>query len=283
MGAGLAAVFVALAWILSALWLFIWPRWQERAVLNKPFPAAWEQTLARAVTVFTVLPEVLQQQLKERVSLFLYHVRFVGCAGMRITDEIRITIAGQASLLLLNRPERVFTGLYSVYVYPSAFLTQQDVVDEAGVVHRETQELLGESWSDGRIVLAWDEICDTCGGMTDMHVVLHEFAHHIDHRSGSANGAPLLGSEQTYRDWSEAMSAAFERLQTLDDSVIDPYGAEDPAEFFAVSTEAFFLQPQALAQQFPAVFAQLQRYFRVDPRSWYEALSQSARSQYGAE
>jgi Mlc titration factor MtfA (ptsG expression regulator) len=159
-------------------------------------------------------------------------------------------------------------------VYPGAFLVPRKQVDAGGVVTETRQDLLGESWGDGRVILSWDHVRraghDPQGAQ---NVVLHEFAHQLDSESGSTNGAPLLGSAERYRRWSETLARDFELLRRDtywgQRDVLDPYGASSPAEFFAVATESFFEQPHALAVRHPALYAEFERYFRVDPRDWF--------------
>jgi Mlc titration factor MtfA (ptsG expression regulator) len=222
------------------------------------------------------MPAPLRQQLQRLVKQFLHQKRFVGCAGLELTEEMRVTIAAQACLLLLNRPSRVYPGLHTVLVYPGAFLVPRREQDAAGVVTETHQDLLGESWGDGRVVLSWEHVRRAGLEPEGTHnVVLHEFAHQLDSESGSNNGAPWLGSPERYRSWSETLSRDFELLRR--DAwfgyrdVLDPYGATNPAEFFAVATESFFEQPHALASRHPALYAEFQAYYRVDPRDWLAA------------
>jgi Mlc titration factor MtfA (ptsG expression regulator) len=161
-----------------------------------------------------------------------------------------------------------------VLVYPGAFLVPRKQVDAGGVVTETRQDLLGESWGDGRVILSWDHV-RRAGHNPEgaQNVVLHEFAHQLDSESGSTNGAPLLGSAERYRRWSETLARDFALLQRDTywgyRDVLDPYGASSPAEFFAVATESFFEQPHALASRHPELYAEFGRYFRVDPRDWF--------------
>jgi hypothetical protein len=189
---------------------------------------------------------------------------------------MRVTIAAQACMLLLNRPSRVYPGLHAVLVYPGAFLVPRREQDEAGVVTETRQDLLGESWGDGRVVLSWEHVRRAGVAPEGTHnVVLHEFAHQLDSESGSNNGAPFLGSAERYRSWSETLSRDFALLRRDaywgQRDVLDPYGATNPAEFFAVATESFFEQPHELAVRHPELYAEFESYYRVDPRAWLPA------------
>jgi len=269
-----ALVCIALAAALSLAWGL--PRLRLARVLARPLTPGQLAIIERNVAQVRGMPAPLRQQLQRLVKQFLHQKRFVGCAGLELTEEMRVTIAAQACLLLLNRPSRVYPGLHTVLVYPGAFLVPRREQDAAGVVTETRQDLLGESWGDGRVVLSWEHVRRAgLEGEGPHNVVLHEFAHQLDSESGSNNGAPWLGSPERYRSWSETLSRDFELLRR--DAwfgyrdVLDPYGATNPAEFFAVATESFFEQPHALASRHPALYAEFQAYYRVDPRDWLAA------------
>jgi hypothetical protein len=268
LGSGLLAAALALAWLL--------PGWRLRRVLARPLDPAWVAILERNVEQYRAMPAALRGQLERLVQQFLYQKKFVGCAGLEVTDEMRVTIAGQACLLLLNRPSRVYPGLETVLVYPGAFLAPRREVDAAGVVTERRQDLLGESWGDGRVVLSWEHVRRAGYRPEGAHnVVLHEFAHQLDSESGSNNGAPYLGSRESYRSWSSVLARDYANLRAEaffgESSVLDHYGATSPAEFFAVATESFFEQPWRLAARHPALYEEFLKYYRVDPRDWCAA------------
>ena len=251
----------------------LYPGWRLRQALARPLPPGHLAILARNIPVYRSMPLDLRAQLHKLVLQFLHQKKFVGCEGMEIDDEIRVTIAGQACLLLLNRPTRVYPGLHTILVYPSAFLVPRQQVDAAGVVTETRQDLLGESWGDGRVVLSWDHVQRGARDWTDgQNVVLHEFAHQLDSESGSNNGAPYLGSQTDYRSWSEVLSRDFANLQVdalyRQHSVLDHYGATSPAEFFAVATETFFEKPWQMAEHHAELYQEFLKYYRVDPREW---------------
>ena len=261
---------------LAALALWLTPRWRLRRALAQPFPAAWSAILERNLPAYTAMAADLQAQLRRLVQQFLHQKKFIGCEGQEIDDEVRVTIAAQAALLLLNRHSKVYPGLHTVLVYPSAFLVPRAQVDGAGVVTPGAQSLLGESWGDGRVVLSWDHV-PRAGAHVEsgQNVVLHEFAHQLDSESGSNNGAPFLGDPAYYQRWSTVLARDFHNLQ-LDamyrqHSVIDHYGATSPAEFFAVATETFFEKPHEMAGRHPELYEQFLGYYRVDPRQWLAA------------
>ena len=261
---------------LVAACLLAWavPRWRLRRALARPLAAGELAVLERNVEQYRAMDAAQRTRLERLVRRFLHEKTFVGCAGLEITEEMRLTIAGQACLLLLGaRGEAVYPTLNAVLVYPGAFLAPRRQVDEAGVVTEERQDLLGESWGDGRVILSWDHVRRAGMETPPSHnVVLHEFAHQLDSESGSTNGAPYLGSAERYRTWSEVLSRDFAALRHDawfgHEDVLDHYGATNPAEFFAVATEAFFEQPHRLASRHPALYEEFLKYYRVDPRQW---------------
>ncbi|HEY1044302.1 MAG TPA: M90 family metallopeptidase [Telluria sp.] len=274
--ASIVAAAIALA--LCAAWFY--PRWRLRRVLAQPMAPEREAILVRNLPVYGRMPAELQAQLRRLVTQFLHQKKFVGCAGLEVTEEMRVTIAGQACLLLLNRPSRVYPGLYTVLLYPSAFLVPRNRPDEAGVVTETREDLLGESWSDGRVILSWDHVLRGARDWTDGHnVVLHEFAHQLDAESGSNNGAPYLGHPSSYRKWAQVLTRDFQVLRQQawfsQQSVLDHYGAQSPAEFFAVATETFFEKPYQLAERHPDLYEEFMKYYRVDPRDWVGAPPQA--------
>jgi len=253
------------------------PRWRLRQAMKRAMTASELAVLERNVVQYRGMPQARREELQRLVKRFLHEKTFVGCAGLEVTDEMRLTIAAQACLLLLNRATDVYPGLHAVLVYPGAFLVPRKEVDAGGVVTETRQDLLGESWGDGRVILSWDHVRRAGQEIQEAegahNVVLHEFAHQLDSESGSTNGAPALGSRERYRRWSETLARDFAQLRRDTwwgyRDVLDPYGASSPAEFFAVATESFFEKPHALAARHPELYAEFERYFRVDPREWF--------------
>lgn len=253
-----------------------WPlvrRYQRRKLMAQPFPASWREILKRRLPYFRSLPADLQLQLKKHMQVFIAEKQFIGCDGLTVTDEMRVTIAAQACLLLLNRPDHYYPKLRQVLLYPSAFIVNGNQVDPAGVVHAQQRVLSGESWGFGKVILSW---ADTLDGAAHPHdgrnVVIHEFAHQLDQEKGVANGAPLLDRSSDYQQWSGVMADEFSRLQQQamlgEHSLFDHYGATNPAEFFAVISEVFFEQPQPLAALHPKLYQQLSQFYRLNPLSW---------------
>lgn len=250
-----------------------YPRWRLQRLRRAEFPDTWLVYLQSNLPVYAVLPTDLQKQLQQLIKLFLYRKIFYGCGGLTINDEIRVSIAAQACLLLLNHPTSVYRRLRYILVYPDAFEAERLAADAAGVVTRRGFGLLGESWSNGKIILSWDDVKKGAGDFHDgSNVVLHEFAHQLDQESGAVNGAPLLQRVSAYRSWARVLSKEYQVLgrktRRGEHSLIDRYGATNPAEFFAVATETFFEKPQLMSQEHPELFAELLDYYCVDPRQW---------------
>ncbi len=184
-----------------------------------------------------------QQQLKKNILLFLADKSFHGCNGLIINDEMRITIAAEACLLLLNRKTSIYSRLKHILVYPTTFKTKHNNQNPDGTISQGERTLLGESWHNGKIILSWDDVTFGAQNIHNGHnVTLHEFAHQLDSESGSSNGAPLLG-KHAWKSWAEVLTNEFKELNQAQErhhkSVMDFYGATNPAEFFAVATETF--------------------------------------------
>ena len=261
---------LALVGIGLALWI---PQWRLRRALKAPFPEAWTRILESNLDVYDRLPVSLRPRLQRLIKQFLHEKHFSGAGGLEITDEIRVTIAAEACLLVLGRPGGVYPGLRYLIVYPSAFVVAHQQADDLGIVNTSPKDVLGESWHNGKVILAWDSVLRGSRNFVDgKNVVLHEFAHQLDSEDGGVDGAPLLGGEHAYRSWAAVLSEEFEDLRNASydgrESLLDHYGATNPAEFFAVATETFFEKPGQMAQHHAELFALLEAYYGIDPREW---------------
>ncbi|HKP92916.1 MAG TPA: M90 family metallopeptidase, partial [Chthoniobacterales bacterium] len=221
-------------------------RWRRQRLRAQPLPEAWKAILARNVPIYYRLPPKDQAELCEHVQVFLAEKYFEGCGGLEITDEIRVTIAAQACLLLLHRKTDYYPQLVTILVYPSAYITHEDRYLGDNIWEEGPGGLLGHTARRlGSLVLAWDE---AKRGGTDpadgTNLILHEFAHQLDFEDSDADGAPLLAGRPEYLSWARIMSREFEKLRQAEEqnetTVLDTYGSTNPAEFFAVATEAFF-------------------------------------------
>ncbi len=235
-----------------------------------PFPAEWLEILERDVPYYARLDEADRAELRGHIQVFLAEKHFEGCGGLTLTDEIRVMIAAQACLLLLHRDTDYYRRLITILVYPSAYIARAIEPIGGGVVLEGEVCRLGEAWKDGVVVLSWDDVRCGAADIHDGHnVVLHEFAHQLDVEDGSADGAPILEHRSRYVAWARVLGAEYEQLrrdaQRGRTSVLDDYGATNPAEFFAVATECFFEKPIPMKQKHPELYEQLKGYYRQDP------------------
>jgi Mlc titration factor MtfA (ptsG expression regulator) len=246
-------------------------RRRRRNLRAQPIPPAWRSTLTRNLPVFRRLPLEDQAELLRHLQVFLVEKRFEGCGGLELTDEIRLTIAAQACLLLLHRETDYYPQLSTILVYPSTYLAQGERHLEGPIWEEGGEYRLGHTARRlGVIVLAWDAAKRGAAHLSDgQNVVLHEFAHQLDFEDYSTDGAPALATQAEYLAWARVMSNEFKALRAAEEAgtptVLDTYGATNPAEFFAVATEAFFERPRALRARHPELYTELERFFRQDP------------------
>jgi Mlc titration factor MtfA (ptsG expression regulator) len=265
---GLAAlVLPAVVALLAQPW---WTARRHERLRAQPFPADWAAIVQRQVPLAARLPVALRRQLEGQIQVFLAEKPFIGCQGQPIDDVVRIVIAAQACLLLLGHARAdCYPRLRQVLVYPDAFVVQRSLLLQGGVVDVQPQMLAGESWGQGQVILAWSQVLAGSADASDArNVVLHEFAHQIDQDGGAADGQPWQRDGAARAHWTAVTAQAYTRLQSMPSAVLDAYGATDPAEFFAVATEAFFERPHALADEAPDLYQTLARLYRLDPREW---------------
>lgn len=220
------------------------------------------------------MPADLQLQLKRHMQVFLAEKPFIGCNGLQVTEEMRVLVAAQACLLILNRPSGYYPRLRQILVYPSAYWADRREGDMAGVLHERREARSGESWVEGQVILSWPDVLAGAADPRDgQNLVLHEFAHQLDQERGRATGAPYLGHRSRYARWAAVMNAEYQRLRgqiaRAEPTLLSGYAATAPAEFFAVATEVFFEQPREMAEQHSALFTELAGYYRVNPLDWH--------------
>lgn len=243
----------------------------RRAALRKEPLTEAERTVLKDVPLVAALDDAERTELEGMIRIFLSEKNFEGCGGLELTDAIRVTIAAQACLLLLHRETDFYPDVDSILVYPSAYLapTRESA---GGVVVESEQARLGESWTRGVVVLAWDHVrLDATQPARGQNVVLHEFAHQLDGEDGSMDGAPDLGARARYTSWAHVLGDEFgelsQKVHAGRATDIDPYGATNPAEFFAVVTEMFFEKPRPLKRRHPELYEELAAFYRQDPAS----------------
>jgi len=243
-----------------------------------PFPDEWERILERNISLYRYLPDALREQFHNDIKIFITEKHFEGLGGLELTDEIKVTIAAEASMLLLNRKNSDYSGLSSILVYPSAYVTKQNTAIGGGLYIEGQSVRLGESWLHGSVVLVWDNVRQGAMNFQDGHnVALHEFAHQLDQEDGIADGAPILEKRSSYATWARIMSKEYEQLRSNIEhhkkSIMDNYGATNPAEFFAVATETFFEKPGQMKKKAPDLYAELAGFYKVDPIEWLHSKS----------
>ncbi|MDB5808296.1 MAG: hypothetical protein JWN94_418 [Betaproteobacteria bacterium] len=242
-------------------------RWRRQRIIERApvDPALWKNTLERLPFLGGLTADELER-LRETVILFLHDKSIRGAAGLQIDNGMQLMIATQACILVLNLDIDFYRGWVEVIVYPDEFVPKIEYMDDAGVVHVEQEPRMGEAWLQGPVILSWADVAPTADGV---NVVIHEFAHKLDMLNGDANGFPPLHAGMSRVDWTAAFTGAYEdfcrRIDADEETVIDPYAAESPAEFFAVVSEVFFETPLAVIESYPQVYGQLRNFYRQDP------------------
>ncbi len=233
-------------------------------------PRHWRGILEEKMPMFLRLPLDLQEELLERVLMFVEDKDFEACGGLdRVTEEMQVVIAGYAQVLQLNKSRQFYARLRSILVYPDTFAVDDD---DVGL---EDDLRIGESWGTGSVVLSWRAV-ENIGRDEDelngKNVAIHEFAHQIDQEFSDADGAPILDAGVSYREWAKVLRSNFEDLQKAiangEKNDLDEYGAEDAAEFFSVVTEAFYEDSVGLRERRPELYSVLCRFYKMDPAQW---------------
>lgn len=250
--------------------IFRWMRRRRRPQIRTvPLPADWWSAIDRRVPAVRSLDPADRTELGGHVQILLAEKRFEGCGGLEMTDEIRVTIAAQAAMLLLHRETDYYPTLRSILVYPHAYVANGTRRNPDGTITEGAQVRLGESWFRGSLVLSWDDVVRGAADDDDGHnVVFHEFAHQLDGESGAMNGAPAMPASRT-GGWARVLGQEYAEL--VDDlhrghrPELDPYAATNPAEFFAVATEFFMERPRSMRAQHPELYRQLATFYARDP------------------
>ena len=245
-------------------------RWRRERVRKRPFPQEWIEILEKNVPYYCLLSEEEQKELQGHIQILLDEKHFEGCGGLELTDEIRLTVAAQAAILLLNRKTDYYPDLVSILIYPHMYVAEDEDYLDNGIVVENDEVRLGESWMQGIVVLSWNDVKHGAKDIRDgLNVVLHEFAHQLDAESGWTEGAPELTGRSQYTAWARVMSQEYnqliEDLEKNRPNLFGDYAATDPAEFFAVITECFFERPRKLKKRHPELYTTLERFFRQDP------------------
>ncbi|MBV7259208.1 zinc-dependent peptidase [Erythrobacter crassostreae] len=244
---------------------------KRAALLATPLTPEQRAVVERLVPLVRRLPDDLRKSLEGKINLFLDQVTFRGQNGVEVSEAMRLSIAAQACLLIVNSPVWYDT-LRNVLIYPSAFLTHRDNHD-GYIVNQNRNVTLGESWARGPVILSWDHALHGGLDAEDGHnVVIHEFAHQLDGLSGQTNGIPILRKGQAYAGWERVMLDSYhdhvESVEVGSDTLIDPYGATNHEEFFAEAIVTFFEKPKKLKREKPALYRELAKLLALDPAGW---------------
>lgn len=250
--------------------MFGFKKRRRQRLRAQTFPVAWRAILEAGVPYYRKLPAADRDELHGHIQVLLAEKNFEGCGGLVLTDEIRLIIAGHAGILLMHRETEYYSRLFSILVYPYDFVVHKHVHYDDDLPTVGDEVLSGEAWPLGAVILSWNGMLKSVIHNRDgYNVAFHEFAHQLDMENGPPDGFPLIHEHALRADWARVMSEEFERLNDDLDrgrpTVMDEYGAEDPAEFFAVATETFFEMPRRLQRRHPALYGVLQRYYRQDP------------------
>lgn len=228
---------------------------------------AWSQSFA-SLPILDGLDVAERQRLQELTVLFLYYKSFESARGLVLTQAMRMHIALQACLPILNLGLQAYDGWIAVIVYPAEFLPRRSYMDESGVMHEDIADLAGEAWQRGPVILSWED-ANAAGELDGHNLVIHEFAHKLDMQNGVANGFPPLHRSMVIDEWVETFSHAYEHFSrhchSHDFNGIECYATTSPAEFFAVFSEVFFERPELLKQYYAQVYKQLCLYYRQQP------------------
>jgi len=247
-----------------------WKKRRREKLLSEPFPDEWERLLRKNFDLYRTLTDSEKTKLKNDLRVFVAEKYWEGCGGLRMREEVQVTIAAQACYLVLGLTVDEYDHVSSIVVYPSGFVAPVEEEDDLGIVREDEEDMEGEAWSKGTVVLSWsDALSGGKHGGDGRNLIFHEFAHQLDMRDGVINGTPVLGSKEQYARWTEVMTREFEALQEMADkgrrTLLDQYGAEDESEFFAVATESFFEQPVKLRQHHRDLYDVLMTYYGQDP------------------
>ena len=262
---------------MGTIGMFSWFKHRRRKrITAQPFPDEWKLIIDARLPYVATLPHALRDELFGLTQIFLAEKHFEGCGGFEVTDEVRVIIACQACVLLLNRPTDLYPKLRTVLIYESAFYVENEERKENGLISLSTQVRAGESWNIGVVILAWEEILH---GLRHKHdgynVIIHEFAHQLDQENRHVDGVPVLDHSDHFVQWQEVFSEHYaqllEDIQRNRKTVLDDYGATNPAEFFAVASESFFEESIKLQDKHPDLYDVLMQYYKQDPaRFWRE-------------
>ncbi len=254
--------------------LFSWLKNRRRRnILAEPFPDGWLEILHDRVGHYELLVETDRKKVRDAVQIMLAEKDWEGCRGLELTDEMRVTIAALAAILIVRFDDFYFDNVVTILVYPNEFVVKEERALIGGATVEEESDRLGEAHYRGPVILSWAEIrANAIAPGYAQNLVFHEFAHQLDMLNGAFDGRPNLRTDELAQRWAQIMDKEFRRLQDAErrgrETLLDPYGARDPAEFFAVATECFFDAPRAMQREYPSLYQLYRDYYRQDPAGW---------------
>lgn len=267
-------LFISFFLSLIYLWKLI-PQFKRRRLWNKvkfkEFPVEWDEILTQRYQLYGFLNQTEKSKLKQKILYFLEDKEILPLGDFVVTDEMKLLVAAQACLMILNLGQEVYPGLKLIYLMEDTFIPKNNLVDKYTGLPKYSPEL-GEQIKGGPIILSWPAVENGLRGFNSQNVVYHEFAHNLDQLDGGFDGTPPLKSSNAYGRWAQVMSREFFELKQNilhhHKSDIDIYGATNEAEFFAVLTEYFFIHPKFLAKKHPEIYEIFKNYFNLDPNNW---------------
>jgi hypothetical protein len=264
-----AIIIFGLLYLVS---LRVFRKHRRSKIFKTPATPELKKIAAEEIALFSYIPKCFREELLAKARIIMLEKNWEGCGGLALTNRMKISVSVQAAILLLNRKTRYFPVVDSILIYPSAYRGKSQ--SSIGYNIPEEQIRLGESWSKGTVVLAWDAASLQARDLSlGQNVVLHEFAHQLDQEDGRGDGTPVLKKWSSYRHWAQILGREYamlrEKTMHHEKDVIDAYGATNPAEFFAVATEAFFDKSQRMKKNHPELYEEFKEYYRIDPASWY--------------
>jgi Mlc titration factor MtfA (ptsG expression regulator) len=256
--------------------LFSWlKKRRRRHLLAEAFPDAWLSTLQDRVGHYRVISDADQHKLCDAARILIAEKDWEGCRGLELTDDMRVTIAALAGILILGLSDYYFDNVQTILVYPNAYVVKEERAFAGGATIEGDSDRLGEAHYRGPVILSWEEtLANALQPGYGSNLVFHEFAHQLDMLNGAIDGTPNLQTNHLAERWARVMNREYRRLQAAEsrgtETLLDPYGANDPAEFFAVATECFFDAPREMSREYPELYELFREYFHQDPATWKE-------------
>ncbi|MFY8326346.1 M90 family metallopeptidase [Pseudoalteromonas sp. ZZD1] len=269
--------------LILALIAFVVVYWRWPLIQNRIWQTKYREyrlndkqkaLLLRYMPIYQKMTDADRAKLERHIVWFLNEKRFIGCDGLELSEPMKLIVAADACVLVLNKPWPLYKNVKEILLYPSAYYAPQTSRDNAGLVSYHNTVRQGESWPGGTLVLSWRDVLEGNRLPSDGHnLVFHEFAHQLDQETGKTTGTPILSKTGDYQEWARVFSRAYNQLKMhvaySMPHVIHSYGATNEAEFFAVITETFLEKPSELRHYDPEIYTMLVNYYQFDPIKWH--------------